>query len=126
MLAGLALAGLGAARSWFPAAGLATALLLLLGLNVVNPEALVVRHNVERAARTKKVDPGYLAQLSDDAVPELVRALPRLPEPARAEVLASVCQSPVSTSDGWFAANASRRRAEDARRQVCVPGVVRR
>ena len=84
---------------------------------------MVVRHNVDRAVKTQKVDPGYLAELSDDAVPALVRALPRLPEPARSEVLAAVCTGPTASSDGRAAANTSRRRAMDARRQVCRPGV---
>ena len=86
----------------------------------------MVRHNVDRAARTQRVDPGYLAELSDDAVPALVRALPDLPEPARGEVLASVCGGVPPTDDGWAAANTSRRRAIDARRQVCRPVGVRR
>ena len=120
-LAGLAVAGLGARRAWFPAAAGVTGLVLLLGLNAVNPEAVVVRHNIDRAARTQKVDPGYLAELSDDAVPELVRALPDLDEPARAQVLAAVCAGIDRSFDGWAAANTSHRRATDARRQVCRP-----
>lgn len=63
----------------------------------MNPEAVVVRHNVDRAVRTEKVDPGYLAELPDDAVPALVRALPDLPDPARGEVLAAVCDGDQST-----------------------------
>jgi len=122
VLAGLGLAGVAAERAWFPAAATVAGLGMLLGLNIVNPEAMVVRHNVDRAAKTQNVDPGYLAELSDDAVPELVRALPRLPEPARSEVLAAVCAGPESPFDGWAAANTSRRRAMDARRQVCRSG----
>jgi hypothetical protein len=126
LFAGAALAGVGAGRAWFPAAAGAAGLVLLLVLNIVNPEAAVVRHNVDRAARTQKVDPIYLADLSDDAVPALVRALPRLPEPARAEVLAAVCDVGMSPFDGWAAANTSRRRATDARRQVCRLSEVKR
>ena len=126
VLAGCALAGLAAGRAWFFGAAMVTGLALLLGLNVVNPEPVVVRHNVDRAVKTQKVDPGYLAELSDDAVPALVRALPRLPDPARSEVLAAVCARPTASSDGWAAANTSRRRGMDARRQVCRPEVVRR
>jgi hypothetical protein len=126
----LVLAGLTLARpatsAWLPAAAAGAGLVLLIVLNVVNPEAVVVGHNVDRAARTQKVDPGYLAQLSDDAVPELVRGLPRLPEPARTEVLAAVCADRQRPVEGWWGANASRRRAMDARRQVCRPGTLRR
>jgi hypothetical protein len=121
VLAGAAVAGFGRGRAWFPAAAGAAGLTLLFGLNVVNPEAMVARHNIDRAVRTLKVDPRYLAELSDDAVPELVAGLPRLPEPARAEVLASVCDASQSPDGGWAGTNTSRRRAVDARRQVCRP-----
>ena len=126
VLAGCGLAGLAAGRAWLFGAAMVAGLALLLGLNVVNPEAVVVRHNVDRAVKTQKVDPGYLAELSDDAVPALVRSLPRLSEPARGEVLAAVCAGSRPSTDGWAATNTSRRRAMDARRQVCQPGVVRR
>ncbi len=126
VLAGCALAGLAPARAWFPGATMVAGLALLLGLNIVNAEAMVVRHNVDRAVKTQKVDTTYLAELSDDAVPALVADLPRLPEPARAQVLAAVCDAYEAPFDGWAAANTSRRRAMDARRQVCRPVGIRR
>ena len=126
VLAGLALGGVGADRAWLVGAALVAGLVLLLGLNVVNPEAMVVRHNVDRATRAQPVDPEYLAELSDDAVPALVRALPRLAEPERAEVLAAACEGEDWPYDGWAAANTSRRRAIDARQRVCGPVGVRR
>ncbi|MGH9265598.1 MAG: DUF4153 domain-containing protein [Acidimicrobiales bacterium] len=126
LLAGLALGGVGADRAWFLGAALVAGQALLLGLNVVNPEAVVVRHNVYRATSEQPVDPAYLAELSDDAVPALVTALPLLQEPERATVLAAACRASGSPFDGWAAANTSRRRAMDARRQVCRPEVVRR
>ncbi len=126
LLAGLALGGVGADRAWFLGAALVAGLALLLGLNVANPEAVVVRHNVYRATSEQPVDPGYLAELSDDAVPALVMALPLLQEQERAAVLAAACRGSELPFDGWAATNASRRRAMDARRQVCTAGVVRR
>jgi hypothetical protein len=126
VLAGAAVAGLVPGKAWFPGAAIVAGLVFLLALNVADPEAIVVRHNVARAATTQKVDPGYLAELSDDAVPALVAALPSLPEPARAQVLAAVCDSAHPEFTGWAAANTSRRRAADARRRVCGPVGVRR
>lgn len=126
VLAGLALAGVAADRAWLAGAALVAGLALLFGLNVVNPEAIVVRHNVDRATREQPVDPAYLAELSDDAVPAMVDALPRLPEAERAAVLAAACADGDWPFDGWAAANGSRRRAMDARRQVCRPEGVRR
>ena len=126
VLAGLALGGVGADRAWLVGGALVAGLTLLLGLNVANPEAIVVRHNVDRATRSQSVDPEYLAELSDDAVPALVKALPRLPEPERAEVLAAACEDGDWPFGGWAAANTSRWRATDARQRVCGPVGVRR
>ena len=126
VLAGLALAGVGAHRAWLPGAALVVGLALLLGLNALNPEAIVAHHNVERAARQLAVDPLYLAELSDDAVPALVDALPRLQEPQRTAVVEAVCRGEDWPFDGWAAANTSRRRAMDARQRVCGPVGVRR
>jgi hypothetical protein len=119
VLAGTAIAGLGRRRAWFPAASAGAGLVLLLALNVVNPEAVVARHNVDRAVRTQKVDPSYLARLSDDAVPTLVGALGRLPEAAQGQVLAAVCAGPEPPFTGFWATNTARRRATEARRRVC-------
>jgi hypothetical protein len=121
LLAGCALAGVGGRRSWLPAAAATTGLAVLLALNLVNPEAVVVRRDVDLTTRTERVDPAYLAELSDDAVPALVDALPHLPEPARAQILAAVCDGAEPPFHGWAALNASHRRAVDARRRVCAP-----
>ena len=126
VLAAVALAGVAADRAWFVGGALVAGLTLLLALNVMNPEAMVARHNVERATRQQPVDPLYLAELSDDAVPALVEALPRLPEAERTAVLDAICAGDDWPFDGWAAANTSRQRAEDARRRVCRPGGVRR
>ena len=53
-------------------AGFAAALLL----NVVSPDALVARVNIERLEAGKRFDPYYLTVLSADAVPVLVRSFP--------------------------------------------------
>jgi MFS family permease len=126
VLAGVALAGVAADRAWLAGAALVAGLALLLGLNALNPEAMVARHNVERAARQLAVDPLYLAELSDDAVPALVDALPRLEDPERTAVLDAVCAGGDWPFDGWAAANTSRWRAMDARQRVCGPVGVRR
>lgn len=51
---------------------------MLAALDVANPEAMVVRTNVERAARGSQLDAKYVSALSADAVPELVTALHRV------------------------------------------------
>jgi nitrogen-specific signal transduction histidine kinase len=66
-----------------PRAVLATAAWVLLGLAAAGPDAVVARYDVERFQRTGSIDTAYLASLSADAVPALLR----LPQPERAEVL---------------------------------------
>jgi len=109
-------------RAWFPAAAIAAGLAAVLVLNVVNPEAVVVRRNVALAEQAGRFDSGYLSWLSDDAVPEMVRTLGRLPEPLRTSVVSDICNRPPRTTKGWAAWNAAHRAADDARREVCPTG----
>jgi hypothetical protein len=111
--------GGGRRRAWFPAGAVGAGLAGLLLLNLVNPEALVVRRNVALAERTGRFDAYYLLELSDDAIPELVRTLPRLDLATQAEVLAHICTLPASPEGGWAGWNRSERRAIAARNQVC-------
>ncbi|HVX88856.1 MAG TPA: DUF4173 domain-containing protein [Gemmatimonadales bacterium] len=50
-------------------------------LNVINPEAVVVRVNLARAIEGHPFDTAYHARLSADAVPALLAAADRLPAP---------------------------------------------
>lgn len=121
------LAGFGGRRAWLPPAAVAAGLVALLALNVANPEALVVRHNVAFAERTGRFDPDYLAELSDDAVPALVDALPRLAPEARRVVLDAVCTmgSAGRPRRSWWSYNGARDAAAEARNSVCVDGTGR-
>lgn len=109
----------GRERAWFPAAAVAAGLVAVLALNVVNPEAVVVRRNMALAEETGRFDPEYVSWLSDDAVPEMVRTLGRLPVTAQANLLSDICSHPARTTRGWAAWNAAHRAADRARRQVC-------
>ncbi|WP_420643460.1 DUF4153 domain-containing protein [Candidatus Leptofilum sp.] len=44
-------------------------------LNLINPDAFIARQNLARYEQTGDLDASYLASLSNDAVPELVRGL---------------------------------------------------
>ncbi len=112
------LAGVGQGRSWLPATAAAAGLAALLALNVANPEAMVVRHNVDFAASSGRFDPAYLVELSDDAVPALADALPRLRPEAREEVLATICAD--RSASRWFwEYNGALDGAAEARNRVC-------
>jgi hypothetical protein len=77
-----------------------------LALNLVNPDALIARTNLDRP----KVDVGYLAGLSDDAVPALVAGLDRL-EPAQRRYLAAALAGRERTAADWRSWNLARSRA---------------
>lgn len=47
----------------------------LVSLNLLNPDAFIVRQNLARYAQTGDLDAAYLTTLSADAVPELLAAL---------------------------------------------------
>lgn len=80
-------AGIGSDRQWLVAgAGLAAAMLLMVA-NGSNPEAFVARHNLERANRGAELDLGYLATLSDDAVPVVADAIDAEGDPIRRKEL---------------------------------------
>jgi hypothetical protein len=50
-------------------------LLFLAGMNFLNPDLYIAKQNIERFTTTGKLDVYYLSNLSDDAIPEIVKAL---------------------------------------------------
>ncbi|MBA2438816.1 MAG: DUF4173 domain-containing protein, partial [Acidimicrobiia bacterium] len=61
--------------SWVLGASGAVALMIVLAADLLDPEAFVVRHNLDRAAAGAELDASYLAELSDDALPAIAAAL---------------------------------------------------
>ena len=83
---------------------MATAVLALLGLAVVNPDRFVAERNVDAVPPDRPARRGYLARLSADAVPALARL------PADAHVRAAGIA--VDWADpGRLATNLGRERA---------------
>jgi hypothetical protein len=77
-------------------------------LNVVNPDALIARTNLDRS----RVDILYVAGLSDDAVPAMLESLPSLrPDLRRALVLELLRRD--SDSGDWRSFNFARSRAAE-------------
>jgi hypothetical protein len=85
---------------------------VLLALNVVNPEALVVSLNIDRAQTTHKIDAQYLATLSNDAAPALLNS--GSPDATRI-----ACDGPRSYSAAPAAFNWSDATAARSRRTRC-------
>ena len=99
-------------RQLFAVGALVSGFAAILAINVVNPDALIARTNLDRA----RLDLPYVMNLSDDATPELVKALPTL-EPAQREQLAAELASRRQSSD-WRTWNWSRYRAQQELRKV--------
>lgn len=94
VFAGLAatVAGVGAPRRWLLSFAVGTGLAALLALNLVNPEAIVARHNIDHAGTTGRLDVDYLAdQLTDDAVPALLATATQLTPVERARLRSALC-----------------------------------
>lgn len=95
---------------WLPRAVVASAVLALLGLAALNPDAYVAERNVARYAHTGRIDLDYLGTLSADAAPELAR----LPEPARSCVLSELRKHvDAYGDDGWQGWNLGRQTARN-------------
>lgn len=95
------------------------AMALFVGLLYWNHESWIARRNIERFASTGKLDVAYLtSELSADAIPAIVGALPTLPEPTRTELRATVqkhyATHPLPATERWFEWNLSRTRAKAA------------
>jgi len=94
----------------------AAATAFILALNLLNPDALIVRENVARYQATGDLDASYLAMLSPDAARALAAALPEL-GPARAPLEAHLLEqsaelAATAAHDGWPGWNLGRARAE--------------
>jgi hypothetical protein len=104
-------AGIRMAGSWLPRAVLASAVLAMLALAAINPDAYIAKHNVDRYDQTGQIDAEYLATLSADAVP----ALDQLPAGLRACALRNLAPSLRAMPAGpWYEFNLDRSRARGA------------
>lgn len=96
----------------FALATLVSGWVVLAALDVVNPQALVVRVNADRAARGAEFDWAYAAHLRADGTPELVKATARLDAPSRCSVAKALVKVASDTQLGlpedWRSWNASR------------------
>jgi hypothetical protein len=94
---------------WLVAGAGVAALVLVVGADVLNAEAFVARHNIERGRDGAQLDGGYLVELSDDAVPTIAG------DAALSQLLACT-----GDRHGAAALNLAAARAADSRREVCA------
>jgi hypothetical protein len=117
-------------RERFAFGAMIAGLAMVALLNVLNPDALIVSTNVERAQAGKRFDAAYVATLSADAVPEILRALPQLPEEDRQTVAQGVAErwagTPTSDLRSWNWARVGAREivgaSEETWRAAAGPG----
>ncbi|MDN4159914.1 DUF4153 domain-containing protein [Nocardioides abyssi] len=114
-------AGVTLRAAWFARFALVSGVVALLGLAIVDPEAWVAEHNLERYADTGRVDWTYLQGLSDDAVPALVDGTADLTPRERACALLG--RPGTGADDDLGEWNLARSRAADALDGVPVGGV---
>lgn len=117
VLFGLSILTAGANMRSLPGAAAASGLVILLALNLVNPEALVVHLNIDQSRTTQRLDSVYLAGLSDDAVPALFEGLSRLDAEHRGDLHRLVCQQHAASQRSWADYNLAAQTAADARRR---------
>ncbi|MGH7644538.1 MAG: DUF4153 domain-containing protein [Gemmatimonadales bacterium] len=87
-------------------------LTVLGALHVLNPDAFIVRRNLERPATARPFDAAYAVSLSGDAVPVLLDALPRLTPHDRCDVATALLHRwGDATGADWRTWNWGRARA---------------
>ncbi|MFI1993952.1 DUF4153 domain-containing protein [Actinoplanes sp. NPDC020271] len=105
----IAAAGIRWRGRWIPRATVGLAVLMLLGLAVLDPEGYAADRNAQRYEQSGKIDAWYLRALSADATP----ALTRLPDPVRRCTLSWIAED-LKQPDPWYAWNLGRSRARAA------------
>jgi hypothetical protein len=102
-------------RERFAFGAMVAGFLLVASLQVLSPDALIVRANLERAKAGRIFDVPYASDLSADAVPDLVAGLPALKSLSRCALAKALLErwSPPENSD-WRSWNLSRAQAWQA------------
>ena len=109
---------------WVGRGAVLSAGVLVVVLAVLNPDAWVAQHNIERYEASGRLDAAYLATLSDDAVPTIVAA--DLPQDLTSCIVhVDPYGYPLAVGDtegdDWLELNLGRERAAEARASVPLP-----
>jgi uncharacterized protein DUF4153 len=113
------LLGILSKRRWFVGATATSAVVVMLSLNFLNPEAVVVNLNVDHAKTTHRIDAEYLAGLSSDATPAILDSVGVLDPPLRESVASAACRGPKSYGPPLGAYNLSEAQSAAARHVKC-------
>lgn len=85
---------------------------VLAGLHVLNPDAFIVKTNLNRPVDERPFDAQYATSLGADAVPALLDALPRLSTEDRCLVMSRLLDRWENAGTDWRTWNWSRSRAQ--------------
>ncbi|MCP5517056.1 MAG: DUF4173 domain-containing protein [Verrucomicrobiales bacterium] len=105
-------------RERFTFGAIAGAMVLVLSLNLVNPQARVAEQNLARAVAGEPLDVEYLGQLGPDAIPTMIRFLPMIPRAESASLRAMLDERSARSSDDWRGWTWARHAAENALRAM--------
>jgi len=115
-------------RQRFAFGSLMQGLAVLAGLHLLNPDAFIVKTNLNRPAAERPFDAKYAVTLGGDAVPSLLSALPQLSADTRCIVVHGLLKRWDKAEVDWRTWNWSRARARrlvrsqaDALRASCPP-----
>jgi hypothetical protein len=111
--------GLWPSHRWLVGATLTTALAVLMGLNVISPEAVIVSLNTSHAQTAHKIDSDYLSQLSSDATPALLASRSSIDPALQRQIEQVACAGTRTYSPPPAAFNWSDASAAEARRSGC-------
>ncbi|HEX8097425.1 MAG TPA: DUF4173 domain-containing protein [Pyrinomonadaceae bacterium] len=98
-------------RERFACGALVTAFVAVAALHLINPDAMIVRANLDRLRDRHDFDAVYAASLSADAVPVLVRDSPGMSEQERCVVSRNLLDKWSQPGTDWRTWNWSRREA---------------
>ena len=74
------------ARKHFAWGALWAAIVILGATHLLDPDAFIVKNNLELMRQGRPFDATYNSELSDDAIPQLIQGLPAMPPESRCEV----------------------------------------
>ena len=105
-------------REWLPTAIGLAALVAVVAVNLVNPDALVVERNVAHHVDGGDLDAPYLLTLSPDATPAIIEAVPQLSDTAGSYLVVRLCETGQRTGPTEW--NLSQRQAAAALEDACL------
>ena len=102
-------------RARFALATIISGYLAVISLNLINPDNLIARVNLERARSGKSIDLDYLLSLSADAAPSLVaQARTKEQSNLKSRILSALISRKKNPKKNWRSFNLSRNQAESA------------